>query len=417
MIPDYIEEARLFMEGPLSGIKVVDLSTFVAAPVCGRLMADMGATVIKVERPEGDAWRQTGISYNRNFYTHDKNPVFDIYNSGKEHIALNLKSPEGMQVMHQLLAEADVFITNTRPAALKRLGLAYEDLKDKYPGLVYGILLGYGEAGPDADKPAFDTSAFWSRSGFLRDMAPLTDEYQPVLPPFSAGDTGTGILLMGQICAALLRKQKTGKGDYIRSGLFHNGIFTFGTMAIVTQPDGGAKQFPTTRIDYGLPGGTYQCSDGEWIFIATSYYEILVEQLCKTIGREDLMTDPKFDVYEHRVRNKQEYYEIFKNAFLQKPSTYWLEQGAQRDIPIVRLNHFSELCTDEQAWANGYLENVTFPDGTTGVMPTSPIEMDSVGTIVTQPAPKVGANTEEILQRLGYTPEQIRQMKEAGAIK
>lgn len=405
------------MEGPLSGIKVVDLSTFVAAPVCGRLLADMGATVIKVERPEGDAWRQTGIRYNHTYYTQEKNPVFDIYNSGKEHIALNLKSPEGMQVMHQLLAEADVFITNTRPGALRRLGLSYEDLKDKYPSLIYGILLGYGEKGPDADKPAFDTSAFWSRSGFLRDMAPLTGEYQPVLPPFSAGDTGTGILLMGQICAALLRRAKTGKGDCVRAGLFHNGIFTFGTMAIIAQKDGGAKVYPTTRIDYGVPGGSYQCADGEWIYIATSYYEILVKQLCKAIGREDLMEDPRFDTMDHRTQNKEAYYEIFREAFLQKPCAYWLEKGAQLDIPIVRMNHFSELATDEQAWVNGYLENVTFPDGSTGVMPSSPIDMESLGTVRTRPAPKVGADTESILKRLGYSQEKIQQMKETGAVK
>lgn len=135
------------MSKPLAGVKVVELSTFVAGPVSARLLADLGAEVIKVERPEGDAWRATGISYLPNRFSKDENPVFDIYNAGKKHVALNLKSKEGMEAFHRLLAEADVFITNTRPRALKRLGLSYEDIQEKYPSLVYGILLGYGEEG------------------------------------------------------------------------------------------------------------------------------------------------------------------------------------------------------------------------------------------------------------------------------
>ena len=137
------------MSKPLSGVKVVELATFVAGPVTGRLLADLGAEVIKVERPDGDAWRITGVSYKPDRFSDDENPVFDIYNAGKKHIALNLKSGEGMEAFHKLLAEADVFVTNTRPKALKRLGLSYEDLKERYPGLIYAILLGYGEEGPD----------------------------------------------------------------------------------------------------------------------------------------------------------------------------------------------------------------------------------------------------------------------------
>jgi crotonobetainyl-CoA:carnitine CoA-transferase CaiB-like acyl-CoA transferase len=137
------------MSKPLAGVKVVELATFVAGPVSARLLADLGAEVIKVERPEGDAWRATGVSYLPNRFSKDENPVFDIYNAGKKHVALNLKTPEGMEAFHRLLADADVFITNTRPRALKRLGLSYEDIKEKYPSLVYGILLGYGEEGPE----------------------------------------------------------------------------------------------------------------------------------------------------------------------------------------------------------------------------------------------------------------------------
>jgi len=246
------------MAKPLAGIKVVEMSTFVAGPVTARLLADLGAEVIKVERPEGDGWRLTGVGYNPNRFSKDENPVFDIYNTGKKHIALNLKTPAGMEAFHRLLAQADVFVTNTRPKALQRLGISYEDLKDKYPGLVYGILLGYGEEGPDAAMQAFDTSAYWARGGFLRDLAVDNGEdYVPVQPPFSVGDTVTGYMLMGQICAALCRKKDTGLGDYVRAGLYHNGIFTMGTMAIITQPPFG-REYPAPRYRHSAPSGSYR---------------------------------------------------------------------------------------------------------------------------------------------------------------
>lgn len=404
------------MEGPLSGIKVLDLTTFVAAPVCGRLLADMGAEVIKVEHPKGDAWRITGKNYSPARFSDQENPVFDIYNSGKKHICLNLKSEEGLAVFHQLLSQADVFITNTRPAALKRLGLSYEDLKEKYPSLVYGIVLGFGEKGPDAAKPAFDTSAFWSRSGFLRDMSADDGNYQPVLPPFGVGDTVTGYVLAMQICAALMRRSRTGLGDYVRSSLYHNGIFTMGTMTIVTQKPFG-RSYPTSRLNFGMPGGSYMCADGEWIFIAVGYYDILVPLLCKAIGREDVLTDPRFETREKIAEHKEAYYAIFRDAFLQKPSQHWLDLAAELDIPVVRMNHFSEVNEDEQAWANDYLEHVEFPNGHVDVMPTSPIEMESMGVIKTKPAPVPGADTDDVLASLGYTAEQISAMRESGAIK
>lgn len=405
------------MQGPLSGIKVLDLTTFVAAPVCCRLMADMGADVIKVERPDGDTWRQTGISYNRSRFSDTENPVFDIYNSGKRHIALNLKTPEGMEIFRKLLKEADVFITNTRPAALKRLGISYEDLKDEFPSLIYGIVEGYGEHGPAANDPAFDTTAFWSRSGFLRDMAPAGEHYAPVLAPSGVGDTVTGYLLMGQVCAALFRRTQTGKGDFVCSSLYHNGIFATGTMQIISQQPWG-KIYPNTRIQHGVPGGYYRCADDEYIFVSISYAEKkLLPLLYKMIGREDLLSHPKFCDGKTGRQYPEEYYEIFRQAFVQKPSTHWLQLAREMDMPIVRMNHFRDVAADEQAWANGYLEHMDYPGGNRDVMPTSPIEMASVGPIQTKAAPGIGADTDSVLQSMGYTEAQIAEMKASGAIK
>lgn len=397
------------MKKPLQGVRVIDFSTFVAAPVCCRLLADLGAEVIKLERPEGDGWRLTGVSYNPTRFSDKENPVFDIYNSGKRHIALNLKTPEGMDALHKLLETTDVLVTNTRPKALKKLGLSYEDLKEKYPRLVYGIVLGYGEEGPDKDMRAFDTSAFWARGGFLLDQSVKKPGYEPTQAPFSMGDTVTGYLLMGEICAALYRREQTGTGDYVRSGLFHNSIFTMGTMAIISQPPFG-RVHPRTRPEWAAPSGSYECADGQWVQIS-GYNAALNDTILEMAGQKELLNDP------NRYKDREKLYETMRKTMLEKPSTYWLPLAKEMDIPMTRMNHYADLATDPQAWANGYLEYVDFPSGNTDIMPRSPIEMDSVGELTTKVAPAIGSSTDAILQELGYAPETIENLRQSGAIR
>lgn len=402
------------MAKPLEGYKVLDLTTFVAAPVCARLMSDLGASVIKVEHPKGDGWREFGMGYNPRF-CNEENPVFDIYNSGKEFISLNLKSAEGKEVFWKLLEEADVFVTNTRPDALKRLGFSYEDVKDRCPRLVYAIVLGFGETGPEANNPAFDTSAFWTRSGFLRDMSPVTEDYIPISPPSGVGDTVTGYNLLSQILAALIGREKSGKGDYVRAGLYHTGIFTNGTMEIITQKPWG-RTYPKTRREVGPPGGCYRTSDDEWVFIANGQLSVALPKMFNMIGRPDLVGDPRFADRDSRAEHSDELYDIFKAAYAGKPIAQWLELGKEFDLPLVRMNHFSDVTTDPQAWENGYLEYMECPNGETVTMPASPIVMDSVGKITTTPAPQVGEHTARVLARLGYTEEQIAAMDAAGSV-
>ena len=399
------------MEKPLEGIRVVELATFVAAPTCGRLMADLGAEVIKIEQPQGDSWRDTG--YKVGYFSRKHNPIYDIYNSGKKHISINVKTPEGMEAMHKLLERADVFITNLRAGALERNGLDYESLKVKYPSLVYGYMLGFGENGPDKDLPAFDTTAFWSRGGFLRDMADGSSD-APVTAPAGIGDAFTGYLLVTQVMAALLRRTRDGKGELVKAGLYHNAIYGMGTMNIVTQdPDPTIR--PIARKDGPVHMGAFCCADGEWIYFIKGSVKEYDKKLAKILGLDELLDDPRYATPGAIEANRKELYPMIRDAFMTKPSDYWLEKLHEIDVGAVHMCHFSDVSKDEQAWANGYLETVRFPDGLFGVVPTSPLEMESVGQVVTKPAPLVGYDTDTVLKDLGYSDDQIAQMLRSGA--
>ena len=403
------------MDKPLSGIKVVELADFVSAPVCARVLADMGAEVIKIERNTGNVWRATGKASCPWKFTDEENPGYDINNTGKKHIVLNLKTAEGLAVCHKLLETADVFVTNMRVQALKRLGLDYESLKDRYPTLIYAIGLGYGEKGPDANNPAFDHTAFWARTGFLLDMAPLSDDYHPVFPPSSVGDNFTGMTLASEVCAALFHRMRTGKGDYVRSSLFHNGIFAMGAMQIATQGENGSV-FPRTRQKHGVAYGDYQCKDGRYVYIAAGYAEKLIAKVFSIIGRSDLLTDARFNSAQARTENADEMYAIIKEAMLQRTSEEWLAFAREADIPMVRMQHFSEVSYDEQALANGYIQDVQYPSGVSYKIASSPIEMDSIGELHTEPTKAIGTDTEAVLKGYGYTDAQLDELRRAGVI-
>ena len=404
------------MGKPLQGIRVLDLTAFVAAPVCTRLLSDLGAEVIKVERPQGDAWRAVGKSYNKRF-SDDQNPVFDIYNTGKKLIALDLKSKNGKAVFWKLLKQADVFVTNTRPDGLKRLGLSYEEVKRECPQLIYAMVIGYGEEGPEAAVPAFDTTAFWARTGFLRDMAVMNDAYEPLMPPSSIGDTVTGTTLCLEICAALFRRSQTGLGDYVTSSLYHNGIFSMGTMTIMTEQPGG-RVLPRTRESAGIIG-TYRCADDEWVLLANGGSAAYLPRIFAMLGLSHLLRDPRFATGEQRAKpeNSKALYRVFVDAFMTRTGEEWVAAAAEADVPLVKMNHFEEVNHDPQAWANGFLENVTFRSGEEMVMPNSPIRMASVGKLKTVPAPTVGWDTAEVLKSLGYTEEEIKAMADSGEIR
>ena len=407
------------MEKPFKGLKVVDLSTFVAAPVTGRMLADLGAEVVKIESPTGDTWRQSAASYVPERFTQEENPVFDIYNSGKKLICVNLKTDEGKEIFHRLIADADIFLTNVREGGLRRMGIYYDDLKERYPRLIFAHVTGYGHKGPDADLPAFDTTAFWSRTGFMRDLAVIGEDgaYNPTYPPSGVGDTVTAYLLLSEITMALYQREKTGRGQIVEASLYHTGIFTMGTMQVTCQRPFG-RVYPKERPDQAVLGGYYKCKDGEYVFIGASMVQRLINQMAPAIGRMDLLEDPKYTTVQGRYENRRELYQLVSREFLKKTSDEWLAIARKFDFAMSKYASFADISEDEQAIVNGFVEKVEYPNGHTNIIATPPFHLEGLeGCYTTKPMPAIGGDTDEVLEKLGYTAEEIAAFKEKGAVK
>ena len=270
---------------PLDGVKVIDLTYFVAGPGAARILADWGADVIKVEPSFGDPGRGTGATMSCPTVK-DCNPFYTAYNANKRGLSLNLKSDEGKAVLYKLLESADVFVSSYRTGALRRLGLDYDSLSKKFPHLIWAQINGFGDFGPAKDNAGFDTVAFWARSGAMIDLT--EKDTSPINPLIGFGDATTSCSLSGGICAALYHRTTTGLGEKVDCGLLQVGCFL---LQAPIQSGYYGKVMPRTRYDPNQANSnTYQCSDGEWIFLAATDYNRQFPKLCKEVfNRPDLL--------------------------------------------------------------------------------------------------------------------------------
>lgn len=366
-------------ELPLAGFKVIELSTVVAAPVAARVLADYGADVIKVETPPfGDPLRQLGAAHG--MPTEDDNhPLFDAYNTGKRFVTLNLKAEEDMKKFKRLLSDADVLISNVRMQSLKKMGLDYETLKTEFPMLVYAHLSGFGLEGEEVNRPGYDLSAFWARSGALTDMGTPGD--YPVNASFAAGDIITASAFVSGILMALLARNRTGHGTLISTSLMKSGIWANTTSIMNSQPQYGRK-YPADRYAPWTPfSNTYLCKDGKWIAIMVKNYDREREMAAELFGFPELTQDPDLvDLATMTASGKIGMVtKRLEKIMSEKTLAEWEERFDHYDVPNQRCQHFSEAAFDPQARANGCFDDVTYPDGAVTAIPAPPIDFSEYG--------------------------------------
>lgn len=374
------------VNGPLQGIRVVELGMWVAAPAASGVLADWGADVIKVESPAGDPQRAVfgalGIA------GQSGNPPFEIDNRGKRSVVLDLRSEQGMADMHALLAEADVFITNVRPGALERLGLDHEALCAKYPRLVYGIITGYGLEGPEADRAGYDIGAFWARSGLAHTLV-APDEMPPPVRS-GQGDHTTGLALVGGVMAALFDRERTGKGRLVATSLLRTGIYTLGWDTGVYLRFGKRTSTKARSKNPSPQMLNYKAADGRSFWLIGLEADRHWPGLLDAIERHDLADDPRYVNAKERMANCESLIAELDAHFATQPYAHWVARFDQFDVWWAPVNSIPEAVADPQVIASGAFVEMTPRDGEAPYRAVnSPVDFGGY-TITPGPVPNLG---------------------------
>lgn len=401
--------------GPLEGIKVLELATVVAAPTAARVMCDYGAEVIKIETLSGDEMRRVG-EQEKVVCEDYKNPLFTATNSNKKLISVNIKTEEGKEAIFKLLETSDVFLSNVRAASLARMGLDYETLKKRFPKLIYAHFSGYGPEGPAANYPGFDSTAFWLRSGPIHNWR-QKDAF-PFTPTYAFGDIATSSAFLSGILMALIGRDKTGHGTMVRTSLFASGVWCNTNAVISSQPQFGKVQVLDPMRPVDPFSSYYLCSDGRYIGFYCNEYERDKEKFAKIFGIEDILVNPNYDSITslQETGALEEAVARLNQIFLTKTSTEWNEIFIENNVSNEIARDTKDVHCDEQAVANGYVEEVKFADDVKAMMPTPPMQFSEYTRRLGKPTGKVGENTDEVFAELGYSQEEIQAMRDKGAI-
>ena len=401
----------------MEGFRVIDLSTFVAAPTAARILGDWGADVIKIENFRGDPLRGTaGYSLNcpPDLLRPDQDFAYDLTGANKRFLSLDIKKPEGHSVLFKLLETADVLITNYRNQALKALGLTYDELKEKFPRLIFAHIVGYGEKGPDKDRPGFDYTAFGAKSGITGSFAQIDSD--PINMFNSMGDVTSGLDLVTGICAALASRAKTGKGRKVTVALYAAGMYT-ASYAIAGAQFG--EKFPRSRKTDNFPLlNIYKASDGKWLQLCVADYNLYFNKLVTALGLPELVDHPIYSKVDTLVKHqaKAEVIACFDKAFAKKTAAEWMAIMKEYDLTLEICYTFADVSKDEQAWANGFLSKVIYPSGAEAAYVTAPIHFSDESAPEFRISRPCGADNEEILREAGYSAEEIESLRDRHVI-
>ena len=388
----------------LEGIKVIEYATYMAAPGAGSILCDWGADVVKVEPPGGDPIR---IFFRTLGTDIEDNPVFDIDNRGKKSVVIDTSKAEGQQLLRKLAEDADVFLTNVRPGGLERSGLSYEELSRINPKLVYCSLTGYGLQGPDADRPGFDVASFWSRTGVGSLTVPKGQE--PFALRTAFGDHTTSMATAAGICAALVEAQRTGKGRLVESSLFRAGLYALGSDFAI-QLFFNRVASTKSRHEQNVPmTNFFKTKDDHWVCIVQRQGDVDWVPMCKVIGREDLMEDPRFTTSKARRQNGAELVDIIDAGFAKYTKAEISERLDANSIAWAPVQSLAEVAVDPQTEAAGAIVQVPSSkgDGSTFPSPAAPVRFPGADDGPKGPSPKLGEHTREVLSAMGLPAAEI----------
>jgi crotonobetainyl-CoA:carnitine CoA-transferase CaiB-like acyl-CoA transferase len=379
----------------LHGYRVVELAVWVAGPGAGGVLADWGADVIKVEPPGGDPMRTVfgavGVRETRV-------PPFELDNRGKRSVVLDLRTEEGLRRMDQLLATADVFLTNLRPDALERLGLEHESVRARHPRLVYAGVTGYGLEGPDRDRPGYDIGAFWARSSLAATIMPPGDD--PPSLRSGMGDHITSITTVAGICAALLDRERTGEGRLVATSLLRTGIYCMGwDIGIYLRFGKLSSTRPRSRAMAPLIN-CYRAGDGKWFWLIGLEQDRHWPGVVAAIAPSELASDPRFASAILRRENAEPLIATLDEIFATRTRAEWTDRFDEHDVWWAPVQTIPEVIADPQAEAAGAWVDMTPPDGEPGYRAVaSPVSFSDVDQRPGR-VPALGEHTDEILASL-----------------
>jgi crotonobetainyl-CoA:carnitine CoA-transferase CaiB-like acyl-CoA transferase len=398
-------------KGIFEGLKVLDCASFIAAPAAATVLSDFGADVIKIEPPgAGDPYRNLP---NLPGYPHSEhNFAWMLEARNKKSLALDLSKPEGQAVLHRLAAQADVFITNYPPQVRERLGITHAHLAPHNERLIYASFTGYGEKGEEANKPGFDSNAYWARSGLMA----LVRAHDPTTPARSIagmGDHPCAMAFYGAIVTALYKRERTGKGSHVSSNLMANGVWAASVLAQAKLV--GAKFGERRPRERALNAVTnhYQCKDGRWLILSLLNEDRQWPTLARCLGREDLVTDARFETRKDRHARSVELIKIFDETFATRDLAEWRKILDGNGLVFGVVGILDDIPNDKQMIENEVL--VPFENDTMLTI-SSPIWVDGSRKVQPRKPPGLGEHSDEILRNAGYDETAIGKLRAAGAV-
>ncbi len=397
--------------GLFEGLKVLDCASFIAAPAAATVLSDFGAEVIKLEPPGvGDPYRNLPTLPGYPVSKHNYTWMLDARN--KKSLAVDLSKAEGQTILHRLVTQADIFITNYPFPVRRRLEIAYENLAPLNERLIYASFTGYGETGEEVNKPGFDSNAWWGRSG-LMDMVRPDAAGAPARSVPGMGDHASAMSLLSGIVMALYRRERTGRGGKISSSLVANGVWSNGCFAQASLCGADVKVRPPREAAVNALANHYQCMDARWLILSLLNEERQWPVLAKCLGCSDLVQDPRFIEKKSRHTHAHALISLFDQIFASRTLAEWRRILDEAGLVFGVVATVNEIPNDRQMLAAGVL--VPFADDTMLTI-SSPVWLDGEDKVRPRHPPTVGQHTDEVLRAAGYDKVEIERLRASNVV-